>query len=360
MLKTRNIYIDTEVFVSNNFFHGKNLQRLARYGNLQTIYIFITEITKYEIQNNIKENLLNAQNEINKLRQLMSNKGRILKNIDAFKPYLELPKLDLGVNFDQLSQDLDNFILNGKIQSIPHSNADINDVVKKYFDQSPPFGSGKKYEFPDAIVLSAIENWCTKNRTKIYVISNDPDFKNFVSSNIIVISSVKIMLDKIINQYNADEIEWVNEIFQIHEEEIVNKINEAFIEKLIDEISFDINISDVNVLNISLHDKSLVEDNKHYEFIFQLDFTINFTADVTYDDYSHSVYDKEDDKYYFYESQTRTIEVETTQTTEISIEAYFEDGDKPADADVNINCIYVSIPEDDLITDELDGYMFTF
>lgn len=360
MLKTRNIFIDTEVFVSNNFFQGKNLQRLAKYGNLQTVNLYITEITKNEIQNNIKENLLNAQNEINKLRQLISNKGRILKNIETFKPYLDLPKLDMNVNFDQLSQDLDKFILDGKIQSIPHDNANINDVVKKYFTQSPPFGSGKKYEFPDAIVLSAIENWCAKSATKMYVISNDPDFKNFVSSDIIPIPSIKDMLGKIINQYNADEIEWINKIFQIHESDIVNKINETFIEKLIDEISFDISVSNIEILNTNLHDKSLVEDIRSHEYIFQLDFDIRFQAEVTYDDYSHSIYDKEDDKYYFYESATTTIEIETTQTAEISIEAYFEDGEEPEDANVNIYCSSVSIPDDDIITDELDGYMFSF
>jgi predicted RNA-binding protein Jag len=361
MLKTRNIFIDTEVFVSNNFFQNKNLQRLAEFGNSETVNIYLTEITKNEIQSNIKENLMNAQQEINNFKKIISNKGKILKNLQNFKPYIDLPKLEVNINFDELSIELENFIKEGKVKFIAFELANITDVVNNYFNQKPPFSLGKKkHEFPDAIVLSAIENWCKKENEQIYVISDDADFKSYVSSEIITIPNIKIMLDKINKQYQTDETLWITKIFEINRENIIEKINEAFIEKIYDEVGFEIEITDVKIEKTILYDALLVEENSPSgEYIFQLDYDISFTAQVTYDDYTFSSYDKEDDKYYFIEKATRQIEMQNTQTAEISLEAYFEDGEKPEDADVSINCTYTSIPNESDIAYEAENEMFT-
>ena len=46
MLKSKNIYIDTQAFIGNNYFQNENLKRLANHGNAGHINIFLTEITK--------------------------------------------------------------------------------------------------------------------------------------------------------------------------------------------------------------------------------------------------------------------------------------------------------------------------
>ncbi|SHG01830.1 PIN domain-containing protein [Flavobacterium defluvii] len=357
MLKTRNIFIDTEVFVSNNFFQNKNLERLSEFGKRETVNLYLTEITKHEIQNNIKENLLNAQQDINNFKKIISNKSKILKNLESFKPYFDLPKLEVNLNFEELSVELETFIKNGKVRFIPFNLANISDVVDSYFNQKPPFSSGKKkYEFPDAIVLSAIENWCQQENEEIYVISDDNDFKRYVSDKIITISNIKIMLDKINKQYQTDEIVWITSIYEINEKYIIEKINEKFIDKILDEIGFEIEISNIKIEETILHDSLLVEENPPSgEYIFQLDYDIAFTAEVIYNDYSFSSYDKEDDKYYFVEKAQRQISMATTQTAEISLEAYFEDGEKPEDADVSINCMYTSIPNESDISEKLEN-----
>lgn len=77
MLRTRNVYIDTEVFISNNYFDSKNLQSLSNFGKDQTVNIFLTEITRNEIRSNIREEILTTQNEINIFKKNMSSKGKI-------------------------------------------------------------------------------------------------------------------------------------------------------------------------------------------------------------------------------------------------------------------------------------------
>ncbi|WP_297332655.1 PIN domain-containing protein [Flavobacterium sp.] len=361
MLKTRNIFIDTQVFVANNFFQNKNLHRLAEFGNMRTVNLYITEITKNEIESNIKENLTTAQEEINRFKQQIANKGKIIKNIEAFKAYLDLPKLDINLSYNQLSHDLESFIENGKVVTIPYELANIQDVVNKYFNQEPPFSQGKKkYEFPDAIVLSAIENWCKQQCTEIYVISDDKDFQDYISPKIIPIANLKLMLEKINRQYNTDEIVWIHAVYKYNHSRIEQVIKEAFSEKLVDEIGFDIEISNVNIEEIFLHEPSLVEDTKSAEYIFQLDYDIIFTAEISYDDYTHASYDSEDDKYYFARRTNTTIKLSTSQTAEISVEAYFEDGETASNTQAEISCLYTSIPREDKITDELEGYLFQF
>ncbi|TYA89198.1 PIN domain-containing protein [Seonamhaeicola marinus] len=358
MLKTRNIFIDTETFVANNFFQNKNLSRLAEFGKMDTVNLYLTEITIKEIQSNIREELQYAQDEINRFKKNIANKGRILKNVEEYSKYISLPKLDINVDYDKINEELDKFIETGKITIIPFTTADLRDIIYRYFNREKPFGLGKKkYEFPDAIVLSAIEKWCEEYSCQIYVVSQDKDLKDYTSKNIIPIPNLRTILNKINTQFNNDRLEWINKIFLDSEEIIKEKIIEKFSFKIKDEIWYDVSIENVEVDEIKLFEPSIVQDNQDIgETIFQFDFDISFSMDVYYSDHSLSSYDKEDDKWYFPEPRTVNIALATTQTAEISIEAIYEDRLLNKNNDISIFCSYCSIPDSEKITDELDGY----
>lgn len=360
MLKTRNIFIDTETFVANNFFQNKNLSRLAEFGKMDTVNLFLTEITIKEIQSNIREELQYAQDEINRFKKNIANKGRILKNVEEYNKYISLPKLDINVDYDKINEELDKFIETGKITIIPFTTADLRDIIDRYFNREKPFGLGKKkYEFPDAIVLSAIEKWCTEYSCKIYVISQDKDLNDYTSKNIIPIPNLRTILNKINTQFNNDRLEWINKIFINSKEIIKEKIIENFSFKIKDEIWYDVSIDNVEVDEIKLFEHSIVQDNQDIgETIFQFDFDISFNMDVYYSDYSLSSYDKEDDKWYFPEPRTVNIALATTQTAEISIEAIYEERLLNNNNEIEINCLYCSIPDSEKVTDKLDGYQF--
>ncbi len=356
MLKTRNVYIDTEVFISNNFFNSTNLQRLFQFGKDQTVNLFLTEITKNEIQSNIRDQLLNSQNDINHFKKNISNKNKILKNLETFKPYLDIPKLDIDLDFKDLSKKLDDLIVYGKVRFIPYDKADIKVVIESYFKQLPPFSGGKKkYEFPDAIVLSSLENWCKENNQKIYFISSDADFKSYPSKYIIILPDLKSLLDKINRQLDIDrkKIEWISSVFEYNEHTVIEKINDKFIETIYDEIGYLIEATDIEVIETTLFEPSFVQENSSDdEYIFQLDFDINFTAQIIYDDHSLSFYDKEDDRYYNVRKAQRKIEMNITKTAEIAIEAYYEVGEEPENADISITCTYTSTPSEYDLLDE--------
>lgn len=354
MLKTRNIYIDTEVFVASNYFNNENLKRIQKFTETNTISVFMTEITKSEIQKNIKEEIDIAINEINKFRQNISNKGKVLKNIDKFKPYFDLPKIELNLDYSELSKKLDQFIESANVEFIPYELADIKEVVQQYLNEEPPFKKGrKKYEFPDAIVISALRVWCEKHCTKIYFVSSDNDFKELDIPNIVVIPEVRTLLSKINNQYSHDESQWILEKFKSKNEEIVKKISQKFEERILDEMMSDIEISNIEIKKIELDYPSLVESNKETgEHYFQLDFDITFTADIEQPDYSVASYDKEDGIFYNVGHVKANYELNFSQTAEIAIEAYYEDKD---DTKIIVSCNFVSIPAEHKIEASIEN-----
>ena len=61
----------------------------------------------------------------------------------------------------------------------------IDNLVKLYFDYSPPFENNakKKNEFPDAIALLSLEQYAKDNNLNILTVSNDKGWMNFAQSS---------------------------------------------------------------------------------------------------------------------------------------------------------------------------------
>ena len=52
----------------------------------------------------------------------------------------------------------------------------LDDVVDWYFEIRPPFSEGKPKEFPDALIISALDQYHKQHHANIAVISADGDF----------------------------------------------------------------------------------------------------------------------------------------------------------------------------------------
>jgi hypothetical protein len=63
------------------------------------------------------------------------------------------------------------------VESLPIVG-DLDSVVDQYFGIKPPFSEKKQKEFPDAFVLSALDQYHKTHRVNIAIISSDGDFKN--------------------------------------------------------------------------------------------------------------------------------------------------------------------------------------
>ncbi len=358
MLETRNVYLDTQTFVQNNYFKGGKIQDLFSFAEEKHVKLLITEITLNEIKSNIREDIETASQEVEKYRKAINGKGKIVKNLEKSGYFLNVPEIVVEDAINELNEKLEALITEGIISIMPYSEIDLKGIFEKYFKGEKPFGPGKKKsEFPDAVVIAALEKWCLDKKQKIYFISGDKDFSGITLNNIELIMGLPSLLDKINKQINHDRYDLANILFVGNIEAIEKQIKNKFSYKIKDEIWFDISIDEVNITSFKIIDHS-VESLDFDEANIHVDFNIEYTLEVTYEDCSSAFYDKEDDKYYGCQTATVTLEQDGRYTAEINIAADFENND--AYQSVKIDCNEVEAPDEADISDQLEGYVFRF
>ena len=77
----------------------------------------------------------------------------------------------------------DRFLEMTGCEIIPANGADMDRLIKMYFDPSAPFetSKNKKNEFPDAIALITMEEWAKLNNKKLLAITKDQGWSDFAA-----------------------------------------------------------------------------------------------------------------------------------------------------------------------------------
>lgn len=199
-----NIFIDASIFEDQNFFHGSKIRSLLHYSNLEFISLFMTTISKMELINRMKTRLESCKSDYNKLiKELNNHEQRILKNIDIYDQ-IQVPLITVDSSLQKLIYKLETNINANKIRIINTENLAAEDVFDRYYNNLPPFGSGKKkYEFPDAFIIMSLESWCKKNRKKMIVLSKDTDFHKYKSRFLISKDNITELLQSITVKYDS-------------------------------------------------------------------------------------------------------------------------------------------------------------
>lgn len=192
-----NIFMDTSVFIRHGFnMNCHNFQKLSSLYHQGYICIYLTEINYLEVKSNIEIKCNEAVSELKRFEK----KGRIFNTI-ANREISQLVNVATYKDLkSSLESSLKKFMRDNKVSFISNSKIDIRKVFKNYFSKNPPFGDGKKKsEFPDAFMVAALESWCTKNKTKIHLISSDNDAKKACqqSENIIHLNNLEELFDKL-------------------------------------------------------------------------------------------------------------------------------------------------------------------
>jgi hypothetical protein len=169
-----NIFIDTSVFVAENFLHGnriKELYRLFGDGHFKNVMPLVTI-------NEIKSQFAKRAGDALELHNAAMNnrKLQVLKNLKGSKDILtKFPKLDIIEK--EFSLKLDRRIKAADAIVLTYPTIDTTILLDKYFKGEKPFGKAdKKHEFPDAIALQTLIQWCEENKEKCVVLTNDHDF----------------------------------------------------------------------------------------------------------------------------------------------------------------------------------------
>lgn len=217
---TKNIFLDTNVFEENNFFHSSNIQSLFYYSRIGIIKLFMTSVSKMELLSRIKKHLIETKEDHNKLiRSLNKQKSRIIRNLDKYSN-LELSPIKVEESLSELTKKLNTIIATAKINIISADSVNIEEVFSLFYDEKPPFSSNekKRYEFPDAFIVKSIDTWCIANKKKMIFISKDNDFNDYKSKHLFFRNDLVEILESITNYFDS-----------IQSNQIIPNINESLI-----------------------------------------------------------------------------------------------------------------------------------
>lgn len=172
---TPNVFIDTEVFDRQGLnFASPNFMRLIRLATGDKVKLFLTTVTQEEIKRHLDEHATRAFKQISDCRRAL----RIVKRMLPPQTIAALEAVDEGAIRTYLHRDFTAFIDNTRTEVLSIDDVSPDAVFRKYFEQEPPFGDKqKKNEFPDAFACAALQAWCAKTTSRMYVVSGDLDWK---------------------------------------------------------------------------------------------------------------------------------------------------------------------------------------
>ena len=276
------IFIDTNVFGRKEKYDFEHTYRnnilsiLKRYSNIE---VCLPSIVVEELKKHIRESIDNDRNNI---------KSIYIKKKLTSEFYDEILKENI--------EKLDKFIEQNNIKVLDcEKYLKISDINKWYFNKEKPFEISKPKEFPDAMIISAIENFLKENNyTNVYIVTEDKGFIESISTKIdcIIINKLETILREFFD-FSTYE-------YRLVEEYIID--NEILKDKNLIEFESE-NINDT--INISIDDYTLntceiIYDTQECEsVVVKINYDIDLIGNIIIFDPYESIYDNDDDEYIY-------------------------------------------------------------
>lgn len=262
------------------------------------IVLLTHPILESEIKKHIKESELVTR--IGNLQTSLKKYNRQLQMIGVSAEELTEKLNKLGME-KKLSYCFDSFYENAT--AVPY--VDAKEVFNDYFNARPPFSStgNKKAEFPDAFILKGIKEYCKKNpNSTILVISDDSDWARTLEhhTQILVRNSLEEAMVLLWEQLD-DKSDLYQMLISKMDLEIRSEIEnaalrEAFCIEEID-VAEDVEVDSISVVAI---DEEIVPlDVTSHSALLQITTVLSATGYADVFDENRSVWDSEDQCYYF-------------------------------------------------------------
>lgn len=344
------VFIDTGAFEDASFLLSdpkKNaLVTLSNEGNLQ---LYLTSITIGEIKNRIPESTKNICDQLIGLKKCpyLTDAPSIAKfGVDS-AALLQAKNTTIrdSINSDILGL-FDKLLSDVKAKTIPLNDIDNEELAARYLKSLPPFSvaegkdkksnTRKKYEFPDALAILAINRYAINNNITFHVVSNDSDFM-LAKDDFVGIADVHISIEALIGmivkevneyQYNRVMIMARNNISAFCEE-IKNIIHDEGVVYPYWDDEFE--LTEISDITIDPNFIDIIEvDSDYAELYFAANVTIE--GEVSYRDEEMSLYDKEDGKYII--EEFKSSDFEETQEIKVSAKIIFDKDSQSEDFDI--------------------------
>ncbi|WP_457270038.1 PIN domain-containing protein [Pedobacter sp. UYEF25] len=334
-LKGKTVFIDSSVFIGQNFLHGTVIKTFLNPVYKDYFNIVMPKLTVNEIKANFKRR---AERAIEKHGQLINNKSLdehgkkinidILKNSGAARDLIKrMPKLSVLV--DEFSKTLDNVLDNADVIILDYPTIDTTQIFDDYFNSRPPFGAAdKKSEFPDAFAIAQIEQYGIDEGKDIFVFSEDKDFHSLGSGSLSIVKDYKRFIEELLGVSRSRKLE---EIIEKKGKDLDKYVISWLEDELNDESIYIDIVNYMEIYGITINSTEVID--RKFEVVggdketFEVEAILEIKVDVSVqiDDEDTGIYDSEDKVMLFREQTDMGIQ----QTVEIPVlmSFYIVDGE---------------------------------
>jgi hypothetical protein len=319
-LQTRHVFLDTDVYrrYGHNL-HDKVLQRLLQLTKDHICILHITDITMAEIERQLRDLAAEVALAVNKGNRLLRNWHSVRS-----QRFGNRPSTPVDVDASDLANEALSgfgsfgFLMHHEFKAITHIALDVppKAIFDSYFQRKPPFDKQNSKEFPDAFVVAALNSWCLQKSEKIYFITKDKAMLRAASQTkaLLPISTLEDFLALL-----ADDPQAIKKVMRILESSTWDTVEE----RVRDEIAhlgtvYTGDLHDGEVVDhrpsdgpIELIDFDVISaSDDQIEVVAKLKAPIEF--DVQFLDTSSAWWDSEDKEYIGGDTETETLELDTT------------------------------------------------
>lgn len=296
MLKSRNVFIDTQAFHQHKFrFDHPALRRLLELCASRMMQLVLTETVLGEVRTQIKQQVGEASKSLGHFHRLTGPlEGRLPAQ---YQGLLARPREEELVALALQSWEI--YLSTTRAIVAPGSAVNATDLLALYFDSKPPFGEGrKKSEFPDAISMLSLAAWMKNNEANIYVVSQDSDLENWCaqSKNACHIKTLAEFID-IYNRAEEKLTELAHKLFTKEEAWFLDAIKAQFLQsgfQFAD--NWEAEVEDIDVQSVEVVEMNIIEVEDHRALV-SVSAQIEFSASISGPDYANGSWDSEDKRY---------------------------------------------------------------
>ncbi|HMS26194.1 MAG TPA: PIN domain-containing protein [Burkholderiaceae bacterium] len=298
MLKSQNVFVDTQAFRQHKFrFDHPALKRLLELCASGKLRLVLTETVVGEVVAQLKEQLTEANQSLRQFHKLI---GPLEGNLpEQYQGLFAKPSdnelIEAGVTL------WETYRSDAKSLLIPASDVDSAELLALYFGAKPPFGqSRKKNEFPDAISALSLAAWLAKNKTNIYIVSQDHDLENWCTHTpeAIHIKSLAELID-VYNRAEERLTELTHKLFHKEEARFLDAIKTRFLESGFQySDNWEADVENIEVQDIQSTGVNLIEVDED-RAVVAVSVQIDFSASISGPDYENGIWDSEDKRYVY-------------------------------------------------------------
>jgi hypothetical protein len=287
--------LDTEVFIHENLrFDSRRFQELVGLVASGQVKILLTDVIVGEVEraivNRVKDALSLLKQPATKrlFGSLAQSSNPLVSGLAARHNEGEIIA-ELRSGFGKLVGDLEaEIILTDTVK--------VAELRRRFFGSVFPFGlkDDKRHEFPDALTFLAVQSWAESSDRRVHMVSRDQGLLDAArsSDSFQPIESLSGLIDLLIKARD-DRSKAAQDALDHLRDEIEEAVARAFMNA-----SFFVEdnygeVSDVELQSLDITRFDLVDlNNERAEY--DLEATVEFTAEVSYDDPDQSYYDREE------------------------------------------------------------------